>query len=151
MFALLIFMAMLRNLNCSVRRKFSKHRQQTKICQDMFTNVILVLTMIIIPDANSFSSYRPTGQQYLQNEDLNAASSYGCECCTGAYSSKQYSSSFFSPDGGYIMTTALVLGGIGWLAVAAAAFGALFLVLEERLMAGGMGRKIGKYNIQKGK
>ena len=86
---------------------------------------VIYTLVITITSTTSFSSYRPPAHQYPA-EELSSSSSYGagCDCC--------YPQHYSSPDHDqdYIVLTALVLGAVGWLAVAAAAFAALFLALQ---------------------
>ena len=96
-------------------------------------NTCTLIIIIIIPTTSSFSSYRPPAQ--YPAEDLNPASSYGSGCGCG-YGKVQGS---YEPD--YIVITSLVLGAVGWLAVAAAAFAALFLQLQGG--GGGNRRSLG--------
>ena len=77
---------------------------------------VIFLVITFIPIIMSFSSYRPPAQ--YPNEDLNGASAYGSGCGCG------YGSGQSSPDTDYIVLTSLVLGAVGWLAVAAAVFAA---------------------------
>merc|ERR1712105_416829 len=99
--------------------------------------VVFIVSFFImtISTTSSFSSYRPAAQ--YPAEDLNLASSYGSGCGCG-YGKVD------SPDQDYIVITALVLGAVGWLAVAAAAFAALFLQLQNgnrRSLQGGGGNR----------
>ena len=88
----------------------------------MCVSFLFILT-ILLPNIHTFSSYR-------NPQDVSTASSYGCECSPNGHGGWGYASAHSEKDD-TLVTLGFVMGAIGFLTVAAAAFGALYLALEQ--------------------